>query len=462
METYWKKLRAGIVMLLTVLAAPAGAEEVVCERTGRAVQQQDAVVVTDWESNARHNYGGLACAILSMGEKHRSSRALALTADGKPVRLSLSGGRWLSEPERALAVLVENPAEAGPQLLALGSYQDLSLFTRNQKQLSLWVTRTIPLVNLHQETALLRKVCGDLPDPAAAVPPEALPVDVPADHWAAGAVSNSVSKGLIRGYPDGTFRGNEPLSRYEAAMLLDRLDTQAGEPDASAERADSVQIPPQPEEPADSPATDARALAGPEVGTGMEGASSTTFYGIPGTLLAPSASTLAPGEVAAGYSTSGNANIASAAMGASGGLTAGAAVTTGDYPSSILLNAHYALRTSGPWGTRAAIGILDALDDIDASAYAVLTAPYSTRFAGATRHGEVSAGIGSGELLDGPFLGISMNLGRRTMLLGEWAETLDGRAVNMGIGYEIMRNGTLKVGVVEDELATSLSVRREF
>ena len=47
--------------------------------------------------------------------------------------------------------------------------------------------------------------------------------DIPADHWAAQAVYYLVKQGLTSGYPDGTFRGNQKLSRYETAALLSKL-----------------------------------------------------------------------------------------------------------------------------------------------------------------------------------------------------------------------------------------------
>lgn len=47
--------------------------------------------------------------------------------------------------------------------------------------------------------------------------------DVPAGHWAKDAVALIVDKGLIQGFPDGTFRGNENLTRYQAALIFARL-----------------------------------------------------------------------------------------------------------------------------------------------------------------------------------------------------------------------------------------------
>jgi hypothetical protein len=74
------------------------------------------------------------------------------------------------------------------------------------------------------------------------------PSDVPRNHWAFEAVDTLFREGLLKGYPDGTFKGSRPLSRYELAAVLDgvnrklqaRLDAiQAGKAQASPiERAE--------------------------------------------------------------------------------------------------------------------------------------------------------------------------------------------------------------------------------
>ena len=56
--------------------------------------------------------------------------------------------------------------------------------------------------------------------PAAQVPTL---TDVPAGHWAKDAIDRIVAKGIILGYPDGTFRGTQNLTRYEAAVIIARL-----------------------------------------------------------------------------------------------------------------------------------------------------------------------------------------------------------------------------------------------
>lgn len=47
--------------------------------------------------------------------------------------------------------------------------------------------------------------------------------DVPAGHWAKDAIDRLVSRGIILGYPDGTFRGTKNLTRYEASIIIARL-----------------------------------------------------------------------------------------------------------------------------------------------------------------------------------------------------------------------------------------------
>jgi hypothetical protein len=46
--------------------------------------------------------------------------------------------------------------------------------------------------------------------------------DVDQSHWAYQAVESLRSKGILIGYPDGTFKGKRTLTRYEFAVALDR------------------------------------------------------------------------------------------------------------------------------------------------------------------------------------------------------------------------------------------------
>lgn len=47
--------------------------------------------------------------------------------------------------------------------------------------------------------------------------------DAAQEHWAADAVAGLAAKGLVEGYPDGTFKGDRAASRYELAMMLARM-----------------------------------------------------------------------------------------------------------------------------------------------------------------------------------------------------------------------------------------------
>jgi hypothetical protein len=46
--------------------------------------------------------------------------------------------------------------------------------------------------------------------------------DVPENHWAYEAVSKLAGNGIIKGYPDGMFKGDRAMTRYEFASMLYR------------------------------------------------------------------------------------------------------------------------------------------------------------------------------------------------------------------------------------------------
>lgn len=47
--------------------------------------------------------------------------------------------------------------------------------------------------------------------------------DVPKTHWAYEAVEDLVAKGYLELYPDSTFKGDEPVSRYQFAQVIHRV-----------------------------------------------------------------------------------------------------------------------------------------------------------------------------------------------------------------------------------------------
>lgn len=58
--------------------------------------------------------------------------------------------------------------------------------------------------------------------------------DTPTDHWALDALAELAAKGILEGYPDGTFKGDRALTRYEMAMIGARL----------LARIEAIKIPP--------------------------------------------------------------------------------------------------------------------------------------------------------------------------------------------------------------------------
>ena len=72
---------------------------------------------------------------------------------------------------------------------------------------------------------LLRKFRHLLCALALCAPLAAAPLfpDVPEDHWARDAVAALAARGLVEGYPDGTFKGDRAASRWETAIVVARL-----------------------------------------------------------------------------------------------------------------------------------------------------------------------------------------------------------------------------------------------
>ncbi|MFA4844518.1 MAG: S-layer homology domain-containing protein [Candidatus Margulisiibacteriota bacterium] len=87
-------------------------------------------------------------------------------------------------------------------------------------------------------TLLLLTFCLAWPALAQSGEATAVPLrlkDVPDDHWAASAVYDLVRLGVTKGYPDGTFRGNKPINRFETAIFLSKLAKSLGGEDIKGE-----------------------------------------------------------------------------------------------------------------------------------------------------------------------------------------------------------------------------------
>jgi hypothetical protein len=47
-------------------------------------------------------------------------------------------------------------------------------------------------------------------------------MDVPLNHWSYDAIGQLAARGVLSGYPDGTYKGKQPTTRYEMASALAR------------------------------------------------------------------------------------------------------------------------------------------------------------------------------------------------------------------------------------------------
>jgi len=60
-------------------------------------------------------------------------------------------------------------------------------------------------------------------------------MDVPENSWAHDAIARLASVGIISGYPDGLYKGNQSMTRYEAASIIARAIAYFDRYKASAE-----------------------------------------------------------------------------------------------------------------------------------------------------------------------------------------------------------------------------------
>lgn len=57
-------------------------------------------------------------------------------------------------------------------------------------------------------------------------PEEPQTIDDITNHWAEPSIRRAIDKGLMQGYPDGSWKPEQPVTRAELAVILDRLEGQ--------------------------------------------------------------------------------------------------------------------------------------------------------------------------------------------------------------------------------------------
>ncbi len=78
-----------------------------------------------------------------------------------------------------------------------------------------WKSGTAVLVALGMTTGTVAPVVMSAPVLAQATFP-----DVPSSYWASGFIQGLVSRGIIAGFPDGSFRPEEPVTRAQFAAII--------------------------------------------------------------------------------------------------------------------------------------------------------------------------------------------------------------------------------------------------
>jgi hypothetical protein len=454
-----------VVVGLAVAVMPALARAG-CELCSTTLGDK-AVVVTDWETNREHRYHDLSCAANEMAARFPWSRAATQSAaSGERITLTHINTTWRAEPEQAVAVILTGKQGDCQAVLAFASTEEFQAYRQEHKDAVPADAPAIPLDQLPARVAATG---------AAGVPAEGAPAaktgqpaakaeqgpsafaDVPADHWAAQFVEKVKALGLMQGYPDGTFRGDKPLSRYEMAAVLAMLAERGllGPQAASGRAQTSMAEPSAPKE--ERGAITAEPEAGPRRSPAASVEAPTpSLLGTSGLLSAPSARIREAGSGAFAVGSLNGRIAAGGTLGLGSGFEVGAATARLKDEDKIFLTGKVRLAGLSRPGLDVAAGLTGI--GSDTSAFAV-----ATKLLGAGRtEVEATVGIGTGGILDGPFAGAAVPINARLHLYGETADLGKGREFNYGLDLALRPNLDLRVGHVDGRFAAALLTARGF
>ena len=80
---------------------------------------------------------------------------------------------------------------------------------------------TQPMAELPASSPEPVHLAAEIPELSQAIIPDSPGSDISPSHWSYAAVDNLVTNyGCLNGYPDGSFRGDQAISRYEFAAAL--------------------------------------------------------------------------------------------------------------------------------------------------------------------------------------------------------------------------------------------------
>ena len=147
----------------------------------------------------------------------------------------------------AIGIVMAMPAAAQTKFSDVGSNYWASQYVMSLNEAN--VIGGYPDGTFRPENQMTRAEFASILAGAFAQPTVRQPItfsDVPADHWAAGAVSMAYARGFLSGYPDGTFGLDKPITRLEVLLSLASglgIETSGNTAELIKTFADNGQIP---------------------------------------------------------------------------------------------------------------------------------------------------------------------------------------------------------------------------
>ena len=191
-----------------------------------------------------------------------------------------------------------------------------------------------------------------------------------------------------------------------------------------------------------------------------------SFYGYSGLIVTPTSDALSKGDYSfggVGIDVDGatDLNIYAANMGLADNLEVGfARIKPDNMSGETWVSTKYRFLEETQTHPAVAAGVFDFTNESDTTAYVVLSKSFAWR--SATEYGEVNApqihfGVGGGQL-DGIFGGVSVQLGDRLLLMGEY----DSEDVNVGLRLAITKEIRIHAGLLDgDDLALGISFTKQ-
>lgn len=205
------------------------------------VTPRTCVLKDGWPVRASALRPGEPAAVTAVWAEDGANRILAMV-EGQSTPGSRVPAVSVTAPERVREPLVEvrGRAPGARVFLAAGEAPPEELAPGEDGVFEAQVSLTRPGISRITVVAVDRETGGVGAQTAVVYWPGELEDIV--GHWAQNAVRRLVLQGLVRGYPDGTFRPDEPVTRKDFVVLLGRALKWPAPPDGPDPFADQAQM----------------------------------------------------------------------------------------------------------------------------------------------------------------------------------------------------------------------------